>query len=122
MNPLIDINILIYSAKPEFSYLRSLILSGENFVSALSLVEVLGYYKLTEEDRNYFDASFHLLTALPISDEVISKATELRKMYRMKTADAIIAATAVIHQLELITRNIGDFESIPLLNVSNPIK
>jgi len=113
MNQLIDSNILIYSAKEEFSYLRKLILPGENFVSALSKVEVLGYHKLTEEDKKYFEACFELL--------VITLATELRRVFRMKTADAIIAATARINQLELSTRNVDDFDKIPSLKVLDPV-
>jgi toxin FitB len=35
--------------------------------------------------------------------------------------DALIAATALIHQFTLVTRNCGDFEWIPELNVLNPI-
>lgn len=122
MNQLIDSNVIIYSAKPEFSYLRGLILPGENFVSALSKIEVLGYHLLIEEDKKYFDAYFELLSVLAIDDSVIDLATELRRMFRMKTSDAIIAATAQIYQLELVTRNVDDFSKISSLKIFDPIR
>lgn len=38
----------------------------------------------------------------------------------MKTADAVIAATALLHCTELITRD-TDFNNIPDLIINNPI-
>jgi predicted nucleic acid-binding protein len=60
---------------------------------------------------------------LPISFEISNRSGELRGMLRLSgkvrsQADMLIAATAQIHQLTLVTRNIRDFEGcgIPLLN------
>jgi predicted nucleic acid-binding protein len=39
----------------------------------------------------------------------------------MKSADAVIAATAILHCTELITRNTGDFDHITELTINNPI-
>ncbi|MFM6157347.1 MAG: PIN domain-containing protein [Sphaerospermopsis kisseleviana] len=59
---------------------------------------------------------------LPITDEIAKLCGEIRGQQRLsKTvtqADMMIAATAKIHQLTLVTRNIRDFDScgIPILN------
>ncbi|WP_292859204.1 type II toxin-antitoxin system VapC family toxin [Nostoc sp. LPT] len=60
---------------------------------------------------------------MPITTEIAKRSGELRGELRSsgKThtqADIMIAATAQIHQLTLVTRNIRDFDScgIPLLN------
>ena len=60
---------------------------------------------------------------LPVTAEIAKLCGELRGQQRLsgKTvtqADMMIAATAQIHQLTLVTRNIRDFDScgIPLLN------
>jgi len=39
---------------------------------------------------------------------------------RIKLPDAIIAATALVHNLPLLTRNVADFQAITTLVVLNP--
>ncbi|MDJ0634624.1 MAG: type II toxin-antitoxin system VapC family toxin [Xenococcaceae cyanobacterium MO_188.B29] len=63
---------------------------------------------------------------LPITPEIAQRSGELRGQLRSKRkthtqADMMIAATAQIHQLTLVTRNIRDFDGcgIPLLNPFN---
>ena len=117
---LVDSNILILSAKPEHPELKELLEQDDIAVSELSKLEVLGYHALTTEAEEYFNAVFALVTVLSITSAVIDRATELRRDNNMKTADAIIAATALIHCTELITRD-NDFNKIPDLTVNNPI-
>jgi toxin FitB len=118
---LVDSNILIYAAKPEFPLLKELLEREDIAVSELTKLEVLGFRNLTEEAEKYFNAVFALVTILPISHEIISRAIELRQQSNMKSADSIIAATALLHCTELITRNTGDFDHIPDLIINNPI-
>ncbi|MBK8704770.1 MAG: PIN domain-containing protein [Saprospiraceae bacterium] len=47
---------------------------------------------------------FHVLS---LTDDVVQK---LRKQYKIKLPDAIIAATALVYDLTLVTRNISDFQ------------
>jgi predicted nucleic acid-binding protein len=62
------------------------------------------------------------LEVLPIDNAVLSKAIDLRKMYKMKLADSIVAATALVENREIYTRNVSDFSKIPNLVVINPMK
>jgi len=48
------------------------------------------------------------------------KTAEIRKQHSIKLPDAIIAATAVIYGLILVTRNTKDFVNIDGLQVVNP--
>ncbi len=59
---------------------------------------------------------------LPIDNVVLSKAIELRKTYKMKLADSIVAATALVENREIYTRNVNDFTKIPNLVVINPMQ
>jgi hypothetical protein len=45
---------------------------------------------------------------------------ELRKTYKIKLPDAIIAATALVQEQTIMTRNESDFIKIAGLNVFNP--
>jgi predicted nucleic acid-binding protein len=61
-----------------------------------------------------------LSEVLPLNETVTEKTIELKRSFRkMKLGDAIIAATAVIDNLALITRNVDDFKFIQSLTVLN---
>lgn len=55
-----------------------------------------------------------------ITYEVIQYCVSIRKSKRIKTPDAIIAATALSHNLTLITRNTKDFKNISKLKLADP--
>jgi len=57
---------------------------------------------------------------LELNENIKNKAIEVRRNYKIKLPDALIAATALVHDLELITRNTKDFENIKELKVKNP--
>jgi predicted nucleic acid-binding protein len=55
-------------------------------------------------------------------DEIVAeKAVEIRRNGKVKLADAVIAATALSHGLQLATRNAGDFKRIEGLQVVDPL-
>lgn len=116
---IIDSNIIIYAAQPEYQFLRELIAQYAPAVSAVSYVEVLGYHRLTSK-KEQLEAFFEAATILPISDEVIIQATKLRQLRSLTLGDALIAATALVHNRPLVTRNDRDFSWIPALTVVNP--
>ena len=118
---LADSNILIYAAKPEYPFLKELLGQDDIAVSELTKLEVLGFRNLTEEAEEYFNAVFSLVTVLPISHEIINRAIALRQQSNMKSADSIIAATALLNCTELITRNTDDFDHIADLSLNNPL-
>ncbi len=119
---LLDSNIIIYSAQPEHTQLRELIAEYAPAVSALSYLEVLGYHLLTEQQRQYFEEFFQVALVLPISQDVLEQAVILRQQRRMTLGDAIIAGTALVHGLTLITRNTNDFRWIGQLELLNPFE
>ncbi|AYQ36523.1 PIN domain-containing protein [Runella sp. SP2] len=52
---------------------------------------------------------------IELTDDVIEKTIELRKKAKIKLPDAIIAATAIIHNLTLLSTNDSDFLKVPKL-------
>jgi predicted nucleic acid-binding protein len=63
-----------------------------------------------------------LSTVLPFDQSVKEATIQIRRDYRIKLGDAIIAATARVHQLALVTRNERDFDRIPDLTLLNPFR
>lgn len=118
---LLDSNIIIYASQPQFASLRELIAETSPYVSAISYVEVLGYHRLTEDELTYFQAFFQAASILPLSNDIIEQAVKLRQLRKMSLGDALVAGTALIHRLTLVTRNHTDFDWIPNLAVNNPV-
>ncbi|MDZ4683212.1 MAG: type II toxin-antitoxin system VapC family toxin [Saprospiraceae bacterium] len=88
-------------------------------VSVITKIEVLGY--------NTSPVAYQILTdfmddsdILELSESVAIQTIELRKQYKIRLPDAIIAATALVHGFELISRNTGDFKNIMGLTVVDP--
>ncbi|MDQ2995564.1 MAG: type II toxin-antitoxin system VapC family toxin [Chloroflexota bacterium] len=117
---LIDSNIIIYAARPEYSQLRQFIAEHGPFVSAVSYVEVLGYHKLVDEERALLEAFFTAAPMLSLAQPVLDQAIKLRQLRKMTLGDALIAGTALTHHLTLVTRNSADFTWIAGLTVLNP--
>jgi len=57
----------------------------------------------------------------PLNDEVVDKTIKVRKKYKLKLPDAIIAATALVNNLTLITHNKKDFQKVKNLKVIDPL-
>ena len=119
---LLDTNILIYLydnllSESLIEKLRNSSLDSCNII----IVEVLGYKPIDEEDARYFQDLFSTMNNHIFNKEVTNKVIELRKTNKIKLPDAIIAATAIINDLELWTHNIEDFKNIPSLKIFDPV-
>jgi predicted nucleic acid-binding protein len=119
---LLDSNIIIYAAQVENVMLREFIAKHEPVVSALSYVETLGYHRLQEIEKQFLEEFFTVSLILPISQPVIEQAVKLRQIQKMSLGDAIIAATALSYNYQLVTRNIKDFQWIEGLKLLNPFE
>jgi len=117
---LLDSNIIIYAAKPEHESLRHLIAEKTPAVSAVSYVEVLGYHQLSTPDREHYEAFFGEARILPVTQRILEEAVRLRQLKKMSLGDSLIAGTALVHDLTLVTRNTDDFVWIIELKVFNP--
>ena len=117
---LLDSNIIIYAAQPDHEELRRLIASEAPAVSAISVVEVLGYHRLSETERTHFEEFFAASRILDVSEVVISEAVRLRQQRKMTLGDALIGATAIANDLTLVTRNVDDFDWIEGLRILDP--
>ncbi|MDR2692453.1 MAG: type II toxin-antitoxin system VapC family toxin [Dysgonamonadaceae bacterium] len=95
--------------------LLSDIIDTEINLSVITKMELLGFSKVEQELASFVDCA----DVLMIDENVTDKTIEIRKRYRIKLPDAVIAATALVHNMTLLTRNIRDFKSIKGLTVLN---
>lgn len=59
-------------------------------------------------------------TIVGLNDDITKATIQIRKKNKIKTPDAIIAATAIALDYTLITRNISDFKKINGLKLIDP--
>ena len=55
-----------------------------------------------------------------LDEPIIIETINIRKSYKTKLPDAIIAATAIVNNFTLLTRNLSDFKKIPNLLLLDP--
>jgi predicted nucleic acid-binding protein len=99
---------------------RNLLFSVEPCISIITFIEVFSNNKADSKEVNSLK-KFSEMAKIYIVDHKIALLTiELRKKYKIKLPDALIASTALFYDLILITRNISDFGKIVGLQTINP--
>lgn len=88
-------------------------------MSVITKIEVLGF-NAPDEHYRLLVGFMNDATVLDLTDNVVEVCIDLRKVYRIKLPDAIIAATALAYDLTLLTRNTADFGGIGGLKIINP--
>jgi toxin FitB len=96
------------------------IINTDFIISVVVEIEVLTYHEVPDK-MPLIEDFISLATILPLDKAITKKAIELRKYNKkMKLADAIIAATALVHGLTLLTNNTKDFTHIEDLAITDP--
>jgi len=119
---LADSNLIIYAASGKYPSLIEWFAENKPVVSAVTLVEVLGYHKLKAEEKDVLENLFAELSVIYPSAEVFQKAIELRQQRNVSLGDALIAATAIFHNLTLAAHNISDFDWVEELSLMDPLE
>lgn len=71
--------------------------------SAITRMELLGFPGMTVNEELTIQEKLAQLIYLPIHKQVEDEAIRIRRAYRIKLPDAIIAATALVAQAEVLT-------------------
>lgn len=121
---LLDTNTIIYylqAALPEKSMQQlQTIVDEQPLVSVITKIELLGFNAATIEEQNITATFIEASLIFNLDEAVINQTIDLRKQHRIKLPDAIIAATAIVYDLTLITRNTSDFDKITTLKYIDP--
>jgi predicted nucleic acid-binding protein len=96
--------------------------TSESNISVITRIELLGFSPDREELLQFIIQFIGYSFEFSLSEDVIQKTIEIRKSIKIKLPDAIIAATALCHDLILLSDNDSDFGKIPNLRYINPRK
>lgn len=114
---LLDTNIIIYYFNGIIIDKRIDKILKESFnISIITKIEFLSWQKLREDKKLEKEALAFISYAnvYELTDEIADKVIDIRQQYRVKTPDAIIGATALIHELDVVTNNVDDFKNLDL--------
>jgi predicted nucleic acid-binding protein len=117
---LIDTNIIIDFSENRLPLNAKLfvaeIIDNEPNISIINKIELLGFSMVTPEIIEFTDST----NIINLTEDVANQTINLRKKRKIKLPDAIIAATALVYHLTLISRNSKDFDGINGLEFINP--
>lgn len=125
INHLWDTNSAIYYLQQLFppegeKFIDNLLKDEQPAISAITEIELLCWKTATNEDMAILQNFINDALVIELEQPIKLKAAELRKAYHIKLPDAVIAASALVNGLTLITRNIADFKNIRDLELINP--
>ena len=120
---LIDSNVVIgyldRTLPPKGMEIVTLIIDETPKISVITKIEVLRYNTSVDGYKVINDFIIEC-KVLQLDDSVVEKTIEICKSHKIKLPDAVIAATALVNDLALITRNISDFKNIKDLELLDP--
>jgi len=125
LNYLCDTNTIIYFLQRQFSeaaelYIDELFKREQPVMSTITEIELLSWKPVSETDDEIIKKFIGDSKVIELEPAIKTKASEIRKKTGTKLPDAIIAATALVYNLTLITRNIKDFKKVGEISIVNP--
>jgi len=120
-----DTNAVIYYLQKKFSesnqeLMNDIINNYQPALSCITEIELLCWKSANERDITVLENFTSDSTVFELECEIKLKTIGVRKDYNLKLPDSIIAATAIVMDLTLISNDRRGFNRVPLLKVFNP--
>lgn len=113
----LDTNFLVYHAagdKDTTSILVAHLEKGAHFfLPTIVVLEFFSYPAMSRHDEAAFNSLLRYLNLVSLDFELANMAAFLRRRYKLKLADSVVAATALFTGTTLVTRNARDFQKVP---------
>ena len=97
------------------------IIDNTFYISVINKIELLGFSNITKKEEIKFQEFINAANVIELNDDVVNKTIYIRRQRKVKLPDAIIAATAGVYDLVLLSRNDKDFKKIDDLILINPM-
>ena len=111
----LDTNIVLYLLNGD-DELASILNQMQLYVSVITEIELLGYKEISNEDKVKIKYFLSECIIVPLNEEIKNLCITIKQTSKVKTPDAIVAATSIYNQIPLITSDKG-FENIQDLDL-----
>ena len=107
--------------KTTVDYINSLKISNEEIsFSFINKIELLSFPGLQKNEEIIIQNMLNEFRNIGFDKKIEEKTIDIRKRINIKIPDSIIAATAIIYNCTLVTRNVTDFSNLTDLKLNNP--
>ncbi len=117
----LDTNAILYYLKDDSSAVSLLreIFSQDTplYISAITELELFAFSSLSTQEHALIDDLISTLSVIAVDSHLARLAAFIRREFRLKVPDSVIAATAMFTGSSLITRNARDFKKIAGLSL-----
>jgi toxin FitB len=117
----LDTNAIIYFLNRDANVTSLIQAAFDNnaplYVSTITVTELLAFPSLSSEEATGIESLLQTVFLIPVDIQVARAAGAIRKEYRIKLADSVIAATALSTHTTLLTRNAKDFKRVAGLSL-----
>lgn len=119
---LLDTNVLIYNLQGALSAdvkatVRQAMDAKQAYISVITRIEVLGWKGYNDTTLQQMEQLLSKLIEIPLTEAVVQDTIRIRKEFGLKLPDAVIAASAMVQGIALLTGNVDDFKRVADLQV-----
>lgn len=103
------------------AFIDDILLSNKPAISVITEIELLCWRSHSQKDLKILQSFIQHAWVFDLNDAVKKKTILLRRNHQLKLPDAMIAATAMVHGLTLLSFNDKDFDPIGSITNVNPM-
>jgi predicted nucleic acid-binding protein len=103
-------------------FINKVALNHQPVISIITEIELLCWKTAVESDISILNDFISNSVIYELDQSIKLKTIEIRKKFKLKLPDAIIAASALVNNHILITNNLTDFNKVSKLKVIDPFK
>ena len=118
---ILDTNIIIYLSQEKLKMTDFASKGDRLCISIISYMESLGHPFKNKEEEIIVKSLCDTCEIFNLTKQITDKTIEIRKQFKIKLPDAIIAASALENKAILVTANVKDFKMINGISIINPI-
>jgi len=121
---IVDTNIIIYYLDnqiplSQLNKIENIFIESFN-ISTITKIELLGWHRINSTVKKKIEEFISNSQVFYFDSIIEKKVIEIKQEFKIAIPDAIIAATALMNNFIIVTRNEKDFINIPQLNIYNP--
>lgn len=94
----LDTNIVLYLLNGD-EELKSILNEMQLYISVITEIELLGYQEISSDDKIKIKFFLSECIIVPLNDEIKNLCISIKQTSKVKTPDAIVAATSIYSQI-----------------------